>query len=328
MKTEDEFKPAWWLPGPHLQTLWPVLFRRREPPEGEPEQFEMPDGDFIDLLWQTSNEGPIVLVLHGLEGSVNSHYASGLLSALSGNGYRFVFMHFRDCSGRPNRLPKRYHSGETGDLSRVVEHVRVRTGDPPAAVVGFSLGGNVLLKWLGEQGGTVPVRSAVAVSVPFLLNDCARRLDRGISRLYRAYLLRQLKNAYRRKFQRMESPLDVDVDVDKLRTFREFDHAVTAPLHGFESVDHYYDSSSSRQFLARIETPTLILHAADDPFMWPETIPADSELSPFVKLEVSPHGGHVGFVGGRAPWQPEYWLERRIIRYLETTLPPLGTPNG
>lgn len=314
----DPFRPAWWLPGPHLQTLWPVLFRRRPPVNGEAERLELPDGDFLDLLWGLENPGPLVLVLHGLEGSARSHYAAGMLAALDAAGYRFLFMHFRGCGSGPNRLPRSYHSGETGDLARVVEHVRDRTGAPPAAAVGFSLGGNVLLKWLGEEGEAAPLAAAVAVSVPFLLDDCARRLNRGASRLYRAYLLRLLRRSYRAKFARIPSPLDVDLE--KLRTFHEFDHRVTAPLHGFTGVEHYYRACSSRRFLAHIRVPTLVLQAEDDPFMWPGTIPAPSELSPAVRLETSRRGGHVGFVAGPVPGRPRYWLESRVIRHLQETL--------
>ena len=314
----DRFTPAWWLPGPHLQTLWPVLFRRRAPVHARRERLELPDGDFLDLLWNDAGDGPLVLVLHGLEGSVQSHYASGLLAALSRGGYRFVFMHFRGCSGRPNRLPRGYHSGDTGDLGRVIDHIEARTGAPPAAAVGFSLGGNVLLKALGEQGKDSVLRSAVAVSVPFLLNDCAERLNHGLSRLYRNHLLHRLRFSYRTKFRQIPSPLDVDVE--RLLTFREFDDRVTAPLHGFGGVDHYYGSASSRQYIPRITVPTLIIHAADDPFMWPRTVPEPGELPSQVQLELSRHGGHVGFVAGRFPWRPVYWLEQRVMRHLEETL--------
>ena len=315
---EERFKPAWWLPGPHLQTLWPVLFRRRTPLNARQERLELPDGDFLDLLWHDTGDGPLVLVLHGLEGSVRSHYAGGLVTALAREGYRSVFMHFRGCSGRPNRLPRGYHSGETGDLGQVIDHIRERTGAPPAAAVGFSLGGNVLLKALGEQRKAAVLRSAVVVSVPFLLNDCAERLNLGLSRLYRDHLLRRLRASYRAKFRQIASPLDVDVE--KLVTFRDFDDRVTAPLHGFEGVDHYYGNASSRQYITRITVPTLIIHAEDDPFMWPSTVPKPGELPPPVKLELSRHGGHVGFVAGRLPWRPIYWAEQRIMRHLAETL--------
>jgi len=310
------FRPAWWLPGPHLQTLWPTLFRPRPVLPLETRRLELPDGDFLDLAFGGEPDGPLVLVLHGLEGSLKSHYAGNLLAALANAGFRTAFLHFRGCSGVPNRLPRSYHSGETGDLQFVVDWLG-KNHAPVDTVIGFSLGGNVLLKWLGEQGETAATRRAVAVSVPFVLADADRRLRRGLSRIYLRHLLDRLKHSYREKFARIPSPLDVDLQ--RLRTFHDFDEHVTAPLHGFTGADDYYARSSSRQYLTGIRKPTLILHARDDPFMFPETVPGETELAKTVSLELSDHGGHVGFVAGRWPWQAEYWLERRIVEWLEET---------
>ena len=316
MIRKSDFKPAWWLPGAHLQTTWPVFFRQRPNLLLRSERVELPDRDFVDIAWlMGSTGGPLVLVLHGLEGCIRSHYAAGLMHSLSRAGFNAVFMHFRGCSGEPNRLPRGYHSGETGDLTSVVKHVEEHSGIAVSAIVGFSLGGNVLLKWLGEAHAKETLKKAVAVSVPFRLDQCADRLDRGASKLYRNYLLNKLRGAYRRKFASMQSPLKVDVD--RLRNFRAFDDEITAPLHGFRGVDHYYRESSSRQFLQRIRTDTLLLHALDDPFMLPETVPSERELSPSVTLEISDHGGHVGFVAGAVPWRVRYWLDERIVAYLE-----------
>jgi hypothetical protein len=313
------FTPAWWLPGPHLQTIWPVLFRPRPQLDARHERVELDDGDFIDIAWlNEASQGPTVLLLHGLEGSISSHYASGLLKSLSSAGFRPVFMHFRGCSGTPNRLPRGYHSGETGDLSRIVAHVECATASPISAIVGFSLGGNVLLKWLGERRESAGLRRAIAVSVPFRLDQCAAQLDRGLSRIYREYLLRKLRDAYRRKFHHIDSPLEVDLQ--KLQSFYAFDDKITAPLHGFRGADHYYAESSSRQYLHRIRVDTLLLHARDDPFMRPDTAPTLAELSPSVRLELSAHGGHVGFVAGTLPWQARYWLDERIVDELSVLL--------
>jgi len=307
------FRPAWWLPGPHLQTLWPTLFRPRPGLTLQTRRLDLPDGDFLDLALGGEAGGPLALVLHGLEGSLESHYAGNLLAALVDAGFRTVFLHFRGCSGEPNRLPRSYHSGETGDLQFVVDWLSENLS-PVDTVIGFSLGGNVLLKWLGEQGEAAATRRAVAVSVPFVLADADRRLRRGLSRIYLRHLLDRLKRSYREKFARIPSPLNVDVE--RLRTFHDFDEHVTAPLHGFAGADDYYARSSSRQFLHGIRKPTLILHARDDPFMFPHSIPDADELSPAVTLEVSEHGGHVGFVGGRWPWRPEYWAEKRIVEWV------------
>ncbi|MCP3866907.1 MAG: hydrolase [Gammaproteobacteria bacterium] len=314
MTKNSSFNAPWWLRSPHLQTIWPLYFRRRKKLPVQSERLELPDGDYLDLAWVGKNQGPLVLLMHGLEGSIESHYATGLLNCLHRQGVLPVLMHFRGCSGKMNRLPRSYHSGDTGDLEQVIRHVQEKAGKTISAIVGYSLGGNVLLKWLGT--GKIPgtLQTAVAVSVPFSLDDCARKLDCGVSRLYRNHLLRRLRASYKRK--RGTIPMPIDVDVDSIKGFREFDDKVTAPLHGFLDVDHYYRESSCRQYLRHIETPVLILHARDDPFMWSQTIPQESELSSAVNLEVSEQGGHVGFVAGPHPFKADYWLERRISAHL------------
>lgn len=306
------FKPLWWLANPHLQTLWPVLFGRKRI-HGRSERLELDDGDFLDLRW-LDGDGPLVVVVHGLEGSIDSHYAGAMMQALQKHGFHGLFMHLRGCSGEPNRLDRSYHSGETGDLAAVVRHAASVTGKPVFAMIGYSLGANALLKWLGEEGGKPPLQRAVAVSVPFQLGDAARKLSTGFSRLYQSHLLERLRRNYRRKFRRRASPLPVDVDT--LRDFYSFDDRITAPLHGFSSADDYYRQSSSRQYLKNILCETLILHAQDDPFMFEESIPRNEELSSHVTLELSKHGGHVGFIGGKV--LPQRWLEPRIIRFLQS----------
>ncbi|MGB5601555.1 MAG: hydrolase [Gammaproteobacteria bacterium] len=315
MLIDSSFKPAWWLPSPHLQTLWPALFRRRVAPDLDKERVELSDGDFVDLCWSRKTDRPVVLVLHGLEGSVHSHYVGSLIVSLEIAGFRPVFMHFRGCSGEPNRLPRSYHSGDTGDLAHVVDHINQQAGQPLHAAVGFSLGGNVLLKWLGQTGASNPLHYGVAVSVPFLLADAANRLESGLSHLYEIHLMKSLKRSYATKFERIESPLDVDID--QLKGFWDFDDRVTAPLHGFNSVTHYYTESSCRQYLKGIKIPTRIIHALDDPFMFPDTVPDTYEISESVELLLARNGGHVGFVSGKYPWKPEDWYERRIIEFLD-----------
>lgn len=313
--TNSCFAPAWWLSSPHLQTLWQPLFRRGPRPPLRRQRLELPDGDFLDLDWTGPLQGPTVLALHGLEGSVRSPYIRGLLQVLAARGWRAVLMHFRGCSGEPNRAARWYHSGETTDLSTVVHWLRAHDPHTPLAVVGYSLGGNVLLKWLGEWGARAPISAAVAVSVPFVLSAAAERLEAGFSRVYQWWLLRQLRASTLRKFSARPAPIDLS-GIDAWRTFREFDDRVTAPLHGFRDVEDYYRRSSSRSYLGRIRVPTLILHACDDPFIDQRAIPTTSELSATTTLEVSAHGGHVGFVAGRIPGQPTYWLERRIRCFL------------
>ncbi len=306
------FKPLWWLANQHLQTLWPVWFGKT-PLHGRSERLDLDDGDFLDLRW-FDGDGPLVVVVHGLEGSIDSHYAGAMMQALQEHGFHGLFMHFRGCSGEPNRLDRSYHSGETADLAAVVQHAARVTGKPVFATIGYSLGANALLKWLGEDGGQPPLQRAVAVSVPFQLDDAARKLSTGFSRLYQNYLLERLRESYRRKFRQRTSPLAVDVDT--LRDFYSFDDKVTAPLHGFSSADDYYRQSSSRQYLKNIQCETLILQAQDDPFLFEESIPRNEELSPHVTLELSKYGGHVGFIGGSV--LPHRWLEPRIIRFLRS----------
>lgn len=309
------FSPAGWLPGPHLPTIWASACRRVPRTPLTFERLELPDGDFLDLAWTRENGGPTVLVLHGLEGSHASPYARGMLAALERGGYRGVLMHFRGCSGEPNRLDRSYHSGDTGDVAHVARTLADREGRWPFALIGYSLGGNVTLKWLGELGADAPFTTAVAVSVPFDLGACATRLSQGFSRLYQWRLVRSLREKHLRKFRDRPSPL-AGVDVRSLDTFWTFDDAVTAPLHGFRDVHHYYDESSCRPYLARIAVPTLVLHAADDPFVPSEAVPQARDLAPPVTLELSDTGGHVGFVGGSVPGFARYWLEARILRHL------------
>jgi predicted alpha/beta-fold hydrolase len=319
MIAASAFRPAWWLPGPHLQTIYPSLLRQRRHPGLKRERIELPDGDFVDLDWARGNGRALVVILHGLEGSLESHYTGGILTALREAGYRAVLMYFRGCSGEPNRLARRYHSGDTADLRHVLAHIAMRGERQPLAVVGYSLGGNVLLKALGEGAGMESVGTAVAVSVPFDLARTARRLEQGFSRIYQRYLLNRLRRSYRAKLPLHDLPVTGE-QLDELDTFRKFDDTVTAPLHGFRDVDDYYARASSRQYLRAITTPTLILHAEDDPFIPADAIPADEELGPGVILELSRHGGHVGFVAGTVPFRARYWLETRICAHLHEHL--------
>jgi predicted alpha/beta-fold hydrolase len=321
MITRSAFRPAWWLPGPHLQTLYPSLFRKRQSPLLTRERVELADGDFIDIDWTGQTDGMKVLILHGLEGSLESHYTGGLLSALATRGYTAGLMYFRGRSGEPNRLPRSYHSGESGDLEEVMQHVR-QQGHPDKgiAIIGYSLGGNVLLKWLGEKGGAANITTAIAISVPLDLHRAALKLNRGLSRIYQRYLLRKLTASVTTKAALHAPPYPLH-RLNELNTFHKFDNEITAPLHGFRDVDDYYNRSSSKQFLRWIEIPTLILQAIDDPFLPASTLPSEDELSQSVTLELSEHGGHVGFISGSNPLLPRYWLEERILQHLESSHP-------
>ncbi|HID46087.1 MAG TPA: hydrolase [Chromatiaceae bacterium] len=313
----SRFRPAWWLPGHHLPTLWPSFFRRRPDIPLTRERVELADGDFLDLSWCGQRDKPIVMLLHGLEGNLHSHYARPLLKLLSDSGYLACMMHFRGCSGEPNRLPRSYHSGDSLELQTIVEHIMQTRQRPVFAIIGFSLGANVLLKWLGERGKQAAVDRAMAVSVPFLLHEAADRLDRGFSRIYQRHLLNSLKQKYRDKFSRIPSPLDINLD--QIRNFRQFDEEITAPLHGFSGADDYYHRCSCRRFIPLIHKPTLILHDRNDPFMWPHTVPQEKELPEDVLLELTNGGGHAGFVCGNSPASSDYWAGTRLLHWLTST---------
>lgn len=314
------FKPAWWLPGPHLQTLWQPLFRHRPVPETRRERLETPDGDFLDIDWFGPDAGPIVILLHGLSGSSRSPYIRGMQTALAKHGWRSAAMNFRGCSGEPNHTARGYHSGDTRDLEHLHDTLRQRYPQVPIAAAGYSLGGNVLLKWLGERGEQVELVAAAAVCVPLRLDLCAERLDQGVSKVYRNQLLLELKDYVRWKQSHLEKMGRHDEagklaglgDLSPIQSFWEYDTRVVAGLYGFKDAHDYYRQSSSRQYLKNIQRPTLLIQARNDPFMTAEVLPESSELSPAVSLEVMESGGHVGFVGGCLPWRPQYWLEQRI----------------
>ncbi len=320
MIKQSNFKPAWWLSNRHAQTIYPTLTRAVEAPVNRLERLELEDGDFLDLAWAEKGlpvDAPLVVVLHGLGGNIHSKYAAGLMRAFNLKGWRAVLMHFRGASQEPNRLARAYHSGETSDLDWLLRQLAEREPHTKKAVVGFSLGGNVLLKWLGEQGQQSYAETAVAVSVPFKLRIIADQINRGFSRCYQTYLLRKLRTVFTRKWEKYNNPLQLSAsDLENIRCFWTFDEKITAPLHGFTHVHDYYRKSSSIHYLKKISTPTLVLHSLDDPFMTSEILPNDDELSASVTLEVSERGGHVGFISGSKLGKPVYWLEQRIPEYL------------
>jgi predicted alpha/beta-fold hydrolase len=314
----SEFSAPAWLRNPHAQTIWASRFRAIPTLPLRAERLELPDGDFVDLAWCDAGRGPLIVVFHGLEGGVSSPYASGIMAAAHNRGWGTLTMHFRGCSGVANRLPRGYHSGDTGDIRFLLRTLHERHTNRPLAAVGYSLGGNALLKYLGEEGADTPLQAACAVSVPFDLAIAAQRLNSGASRFYQWLLVRTMKRRVYAKLKAMDSPIPV-ATIMKQRTFRSFDDAVTAPLHGFRNVDHYYAEASCGQYLRDVVVPTLIVHARDDPFLYPEAIPGPDALSEAVRLELSATGGHVGFVCG-TPWRPQYWLEQRIPDFLSTQL--------
>ncbi|WP_122411283.1 hydrolase [Pseudomonas viridiflava] len=321
----NPFVPASGLGNPHLQTLWGPLWRKRTLLARTRERMWLQDGDFLDMDWHGPHQvdAPLVLVLHGLTGSSNSPYVAGLQKALATQGWASVALNWRGCSGEPNLLSRSYHSGASEDLAEVIAHLRSLRPLAPLYAVGYSLGGNVLLKYLGESGANSKLLGAVAVSVPFRLDECANRIGQGFSRVYQRHFMREMLAYIRDKQTRFQSEglseglaeLAALGSLENMRTFWDFDGRVTAPLHGFTDAQDYYRKASSRYYLGQIQTPTLIIQSADDPFVFPHSLPDPEELSSCTEFELQAKGGHVGFVDGSLR-NPGYYLERRIPLWL------------
>ncbi|MEM9057294.1 MAG: hydrolase [Pseudomonadota bacterium] len=308
----------------NLQTLLASsLLRRRVAVARHRETVELPDGDFVHLDWAERHHedasSPLLLVLHGLEGSIRSRYAAAVMQAAGQAGFAAGLLNARGCSGVHNRKAASYHAGLTTDLAFVLDRLKARWPGRAVVAVGYSLGGNALLKFLGEAGEDAPLRAAVAVSVPFDLVDSARAIDSGFARFYQWVLMRRMRASVERKLGHHDMPVTAE-ELPALRSFFDFDERVTAPLHGFASALDYYRASSCAGYLRSIAVPTLILHARDDPFMTPACIPDETMLSPQVTLEVSDHGGHVGFLENRVPFALRSWLEARIVPHLQQVL--------
>lgn len=318
------FRPAAGLGNRHLQTIAGRYLRRVALPQFRRERVELPDGDFVDLDFPARPRPgrPLVLVLHGLEGSARRGYAVNTYLELARRGLCAVGLNFRSCSGEANRAPRFYHSGDTDDIRFIAAHLAARFPDAPLGAVGFSLGGNALLKFLGEEGQRSPFRAAVAVSVPYDLGAGADALDRSpVGRFYTRLFVKSLLAKAEAKADHLRDRCDLE-RVRRARSFREFDDAATAPLHGFAGADDYYTRSSSTHFIERIRVPTLLLHAADDPFLPPECFPrAAVDANPRVRAIVTPAGGHVGFIEG-TPWQPRFWAEEHAAAFLASELLP------
>ena len=324
----SRFRPPRWLTNRHAQTVFTALpWAYRHRPALERDILDLPDGDATAVDWLASTRklpgsAPLLVILHGLESSAESAYARMLMEAAARQEWRCCVLHFRDCGDYRNRLPRRYHAGETGDIRYFLGRLKTDGQTGPILAAGYSLGGNVLLKYLGETGDDSQLDAAAAVCVPLDLHECAEALTRGLSKLYQRHLIKRMKSSVARKFDRHTAAFDWERAMSA-RTFAEFDDAVTAPLHGFDGKNDYYDRCSSMHYLDRITRPTLIVNALDDPFMTPAVIPHQDRLSSSITLEVSEAGGHVGFISGGYPWKPEFYLPGRVIGFLT----PHATPD-
>ncbi|MEE9320746.1 MAG: hydrolase [Granulosicoccus sp.] len=313
MIVTSKFSPSWWLSNPHLQTIVASKLARPTKTTSKAERTELSDGDFLDLNFSLKTSGPVVCLLHGLAGCINSAYIQGVFSSLENAGFRPVLMHWRGCSGEPNRLSRAYHSGASDDVELFVNLMVERFPGESVYAVGYSLGGNALLKYLGEQADATPLAGAMAVCPPLVLAVGAEKFDQGLTRGYQRYLLGQMRIQHEAK--RMRYPeLDLPAATPMLDNFWKFDDTITAPLHGFDDVHDYYDRCSARQFLPFIQRPTRILYALDDPFFTPAVLPEAGELAESVTLELSTHGGHVGFLGQTQPGSKTTtrWLDLHV----------------
>ena len=318
-----QYSPAWWLPGAHAQTLWGKLGRREPLQPTVMERWDTPDGDFLDIhRLEASSPSPAarLLILHGLEGTIRSHYAQALLGDAHSRGWDADMLIFRSCGAEMNRTRRFYHSGETTDLAFVIRRLLQEHPEQSLVLAGVSLGGNVLLKYLGEQGSELApqVKAAAAISVPFDLARSSKHINQGFAKVYQRHFLRSLRQKALGKLERFPDLIPRD-RLAAMRTMADFDNVITAPLHGFRDADDYYTRSSSIGWIGRISIPTLLLSAVDDPFLPPavlDQVRAEAMRNPVLELEFQRHGGHAGFIGGNNPFHPRYYAERRACDFL------------
>lgn len=332
------YRAAWWVPGAHAQTLWGKIVRRQRPIATHVERWETPDDDFLevhrlDAPVDSAPDTPHVLLLHGLEGTIRSHYAQGLLGEMQRRGWSADLLIWRSCGSEPNRARRFYHSGETGDLAFAIQKIRIERPDAPLAIAGVSLGGNILLKYLGEQQdhARTLIIAAAAVSVPFDLGRGSDYIDHGFSKIYQKFFLDTLKRKAIEKQTRYPDLPTAD-RINSITSLRGFDDTVTAPVHGFDDAVDYYTRSSSIGYLQRIAVDTLLLNAMDDPFLPPDVLIEVARIAkrnPCLTLDFPNNGGHAGFIGGRNPFRPLYYLERRVGEFFakEFSLASRTRPN-
>ncbi len=310
----EPYRAPRWLRGGHAQTVYPALFLRGRLPRYRRERWDTPDADFIDLdFLDAAADAPRVVLFHGLEGSSSSHYAVALMRALERARWNGVVVHFRGCSGEANRLPRAYHSGDAAEIGWII--ARLAEAGGPLYAVGVSLGGNALLKWLGESGaqaGTV-LRAAAAVSAPLDLMAAGAALGQGVNLIYTRMFLATLRSKSLHKLERYPGLFDRERML-AARNLRQFDDVVTAPLHGFRDTDDYWTRASSKHVLAGVRLPTLVLNAKNDPFLPARHLPRSAEVSSMVSLDQPEEGGHVGFAGGAFPGNLD-WLPQRLLAF-------------
>ncbi|CCO24924.1 YheT family hydrolase [Maridesulfovibrio hydrothermalis] len=312
------YKPKRPLQSGHIQTILPRLFRKVCLPPVVRRRIETPDGDFLDIDWHLAGSSRLAVIAHGLEGNSRRAYVLGMARALVLAGWDCITYNFRGCSREMNRRPGIYHSGDTRDLDTVLKHGLAHGIYDDAALIGFSMGGNQVLKYLGEHPEKVPakVKKAIGISVPCDLAASAERLCHRSNFIYNQYFLRSLKNKIKLKHKQFPDLYPLE-KLSSIRNIIDFDNAYTAPVSGFKDAADYYEKSSCNQFLPDIKIPALIINAKDDPFLTPECYPInEAENSPSLSLQIPNYGGHVGF--SDLPIEKQLWSEDRVVRFLNT----------
>jgi uncharacterized protein len=312
----SNYRPRLLFKNAHIQTIYPPLFRKVKNIHYVRERIFTPDHDFIDLDWSRVGGDKVVIVLHGLEGHSRRSYVLGMIRAFNTRRWDAVAFNFRGCSGQPNRLLRSYHCGATEDLHTVLRHVMNRKRYTCISLVGFSVGGNLALMYLGEKKYPISplIKSAAAVSVPCDLESCANKLAQRSNTLYMKRFLMMFHDKIRIKMRMMPNEID-DANYHLIRTFKDFDDRYTATIHGFSSAKDYWNKCSCRQFLLGIDIPVLLISARDDPFLGKECYPVyEAKNSRLLYFEIPDHGGHVGFVDFRP--SGEYWHENRIAAFV------------
>ncbi|HRQ57324.1 MAG TPA: alpha/beta fold hydrolase [Azoarcus taiwanensis] len=315
----NTYRAPWWLPGGHAETLYPLTRKGVTPPYRR-QRVDTPDGDFVDIDWldvPSDDAAPLVLLFHGLEGSSRSHYARSLMRAVAARRWKGAVLHFRGCSGSPNRLPRAYHSGDSQEIDWALAWMRLNAGDAPLFAVGVSLGGNALLKWLGEQETAALQRldAAAAVCPPLDLTRSGLNLGRGLNRIYTRHFLQTLIPKALEKAERFPGHFDGE-RISRAASLQDFDDVYTAPAHGFADVFDYWRRASAKPWLGGIHLPTLLLNAANDPFVPSDALPTARDLGPGVGFECPPRGGHVGFLHGNWPGSLD-WLPQRLLAHFD-----------
>ncbi|MGN6086718.1 YheT family hydrolase [Trinickia sp.] len=317
------YDPPRWLPTSHAQTIVPALFARRPAVDYRRERWDTPDGDFIELDWLAYETGeaapapnaPLFVLFHGLEGSSDSHYARVLMASARALGWHGVVPHFRSCSGPLNLAPRFYHLADSAEVDWVLRRLHEAHGGP-LVVAGVSLGGNVLLRWLGERGSDATfVAAAAAISTPLDVHAGGRALSQGFALVYTMSFLKTLKRKALSKLEQYPGLFDREAML-ACRTMYEYDNIVTAPLHGFRDTEDYWTRATTRPLLPDVVVPTLVLNARNDPFLPSAALPTRAEVSPAIELDQPEAGGHVGFMTGPFPGRID-WLPRRVFNFLE-----------